>query len=331
MEEDPMIYVQTNDAERNEVVAFRRGADGRPEWAGAGATGGRGTGEPHLPSQGSVVLADARLLVANAGSGDVSLLDAGDLQLLDVAHAGTRPTSIAVRDDLVYVLANGDAVVTGFRLRDGLDPLPGSTRALSSPDADGAQVAFAPGGDWLVVTERGTNAISIFPVRDDGLLDRPTTVPSAGATPYGFAFARGHLVVTEAFGGAVGRAAASSYDDGFRPVSASLGTGRSEVCWAVASPDGRFVWVTNFGDNSISAYEVAADGSLAVVDSVAAETHAGVKGLRDAAISADGRFLYALDADASEIAAWRVGDGGRLEPVGAANGLPATAAGLAAA
>ncbi|MGE5688989.1 MAG: lactonase family protein [Pseudomonadota bacterium] len=326
-----MIYVQTNDAERNEVVAFRPDADGRPERAAAVATGGRGTGEPHLPSQGSVVLAGDRLLVANAGSDDVSLLDAGDLRLLEVAHAGSRPTSIAVHDDLVYVLANGDAVVTGFRLRDGLDPIPGSTRPLSSPDADGAQVAFAPDGRSLVVTERGTNAISIFPVRGDGLLDRPTTVPSAGATPYGFAFARGHLVVTEAFGGAVGRAAASSYDDGLRPVSASLGTGRSEVCWAVASPDGRFVWVTNFGDNTISTYAVGADGSLAVVDAVAGETHPGRKGLRDEALSGDGRFLYALDADASELAAWRVGDGGKLEPVGATNGLPATAAGLAAA
>lgn len=31
-------------------------------------TGGRGTGSPHLPSQGSVVAADGRLLAANAGS-----------------------------------------------------------------------------------------------------------------------------------------------------------------------------------------------------------------------------------------------------------------------
>jgi hypothetical protein len=46
------VYVQTNDAEANEVVAFARGKDGGLTGAGSYATGGRGNGDPHLPSQG---------------------------------------------------------------------------------------------------------------------------------------------------------------------------------------------------------------------------------------------------------------------------------------
>ncbi|HSC92075.1 MAG TPA: beta-propeller fold lactonase family protein [Gaiellaceae bacterium] len=326
------MYVQANDAVRNEVVAFRPGEDGRLERLEAVATGGRGTGAPHLPSQGSVVLAGARLLVANAGSGDVSLLavEEDGLRLLDVAPAGDRPTSVAVHGTLAYVLANGDASVSGFRFGDALEPLEGSRRALSRPDADPAQASFSPDGRTLVVTERGSDAITLFAVGDDGLLDAGRTVASAGATPYGFAFAADTLVVTEAFGGEIGRAAASSYRGG-EPVTASLGSGRSEVCWAVASPDGRFVWVTNFGDNTISTYAVRGDGGLELRTAVAGETHAGVKGLRDEALSGDGRFLYALDADAREVAAWAVGGDGTLVPLGAVDGLPATAAGLAAA
>src|SRR5512146_3003392 len=191
-----MIYVQTNDAEANEVRAFT--ADLRR--LGAYPTGGRGDGQPHLPAQGSLALAGRRLLVANAGSGDVSLVavETEGLSLLDVVPAGPRPVSVTVHDGLVYVLSGGmQPGIAGFRLAGGtLEPL--ATWALAD-------------GTALVVTERGTNAIEVFPVEADGRVGDPVAYPSAGATPYGFDFAGGTLVVTEAFGGAVGAAAASSY------------------------------------------------------------------------------------------------------------------------
>jgi hypothetical protein len=52
--------------------------------------------------------------------------------------------------------------------------------------------------------------------------------------------------------------------------------------------------------------------------------------VRDEAITGDGRFLYALDADAHRIHGWAVGEDGTLEPIGDADGLPETVAGLAA-
>jgi 6-phosphogluconolactonase len=88
--------------------------------------------------------------------------------------------------------------------------------------------------------------------------------------------------------------------------------------------------VTNFGDNTISSYRIAADGSLTLLDPVAASTRRGEKGLRDEALTADGRFLYALDADAQMIHGWIVAAEGELVPAGTADGLPATVAGLAA-
>jgi 6-phosphogluconolactonase (cycloisomerase 2 family) len=155
--------------------------------------------------------------------------------------------------------------------------------------------------------------------------------PSSGATPYGFDFTNdGTLVVTEAFGGTVGAAAASSYGARLAPVSRSVANTRSEVCWAAVTKDGRYVFVTNFGDGTISSYSIAGDGSLELVDAVAGSTTLGAKGVRDEALSADGRFLYALDADARRVFAFAVRDDGRLDPVGDVDGLPETAAGLAA-
>jgi 6-phosphogluconolactonase len=339
------VFAQTNDDAANAVVAFARAEDGTLSRLDSFSTGGRGNGTPHLPSQGSVVLAagGTRLLVANAGSDDVSVFAvSGDgLALVHRAPSGGAvPRSIAAHADLVYVLntgGEGPGSVDGFRLQESgrLEPIAGSSRPLSADESDGAQVAFDPGGRTLVVTERGTDRISTYVVRTDGTLAGPTAQPSAGATPYGFDFSPdGVLVVTEAFGGQVGAAAASSYrvggTTGAQPVSASVQNTRSEVCWAVVARDGRHAYVTNFGDGTISSYTISPEGSLELLEPVAATTRLGEKGIRDAALSADGFFLYALDADSQEVYAWSVDDEGRLAPVGAANGLPATVAGLAA-
>jgi 6-phosphogluconolactonase (cycloisomerase 2 family) len=335
------IYVQTNDAERNEVVVFDRYADGSFVPLGRFDTGGQGTGERHLPSQSSVALNDdsTLLLVANAGSDELSLFTVEDLGLRlesRVSTGGSTPTSVAVHDEVAYVLnAGGDGGIAGFSLAGGmLTLLAGSERPLSAAGADPAQIAFTPDGRSLIVTERGTNSISAYTLDERGRADGPSTIPSSGATPYGFDFAPGTVIVTEAFGGEAGAAAASSYalsEPGvLAPLSASVGDTRSEVCWAAVSRDGRFVYVTNFGDGTISSYVIRDDGRIELLEPVAAATRLGEKGIRDEAITRDGRFLYALDADARRVFGWAVGEDGSLDPVGQGDGLPETVAGLAA-
>jgi 6-phosphogluconolactonase (cycloisomerase 2 family) len=271
------VYVQSNDADANEVIVFRRGKDGRLERGGSFETGGKGTGKPHLASQSSVVVAGDRVFVTNAGSDDVSVF---------------------------------------------------------SIDGDPAQVAFSPDGRTLVVTDRATDSIHVFAVEDGVIAERPQTYPSSGATPYGFDFtADGKLVVTEAAGAQIGKASASSYalaaPAQLNPVSGPIGNTRSEVCWAVIGKDGRYAYVTNFGDGTISTYEIGRDGSLSLREAVAATTYEGEPGLRDEALTEDGQFLYALHADRQRIFAWEVGRDGSLAALGSTDGLPATAAGLA--
>ena len=113
-------------------------------------------------------------------------------------------------------------------------------------------------------------------------------------------------------------------------MSASVADTRSEVCWAAATRDGRFVYVTNFGDGTISSYALREGGALELLEPVAASTRLGSPGIRDEGLTRDGRFLYAIDADAQRVFGWSVGDDGRLELVGEFEGVPATVAGLAA-
>ncbi len=333
------VYVQTNEPE-NRVIAFRRGADGTLERIGDVATGGAGTNVPHLTSQGSVVLTgDGRhLLVANAASDDVSVFEVGEdgsPKHVQTIAAGSAPKSIAEHDGLVYVLNTGKPAVTGFRIgMGGLEPLIGSERQLSAADADPAQVGFTPDGRTLIVTERGTDSVVAYTVGADGLLGEPVPHRSSGPTPYGFAITRNNvLVVTEAFRAEKGAAAASSYSimgSAVTPVTASIGNGRSEICWAVLTPDDRFAFTTNFADGAVSRYGIGMDGTLSLEDAIAGIAVEGQPGLRDEDLTADGRFLYAIDADGGRVYGWSVGDGGSLEPVGSWEGVPATVAGLAA-
>lgn len=140
-------------------------------------------------------------------------------------------------------------------------------------------------------------------------------------------------MVTEAFGAQKGAAAASSYrvqGGTITPVTASAGNGRSEICWAVVTGDGRWAFTTNFADGAVSRYSIAGDGTLRLDDAAAALTVDGRPGLRDEGLTADGRYLYALDADAGAVFGWSVSDHGLLTPVGSWGGLPVTVAGLAA-
>ena len=157
------------------------------------------------------------------------------------------------------------------------------------------------------------------------------TVGTGASSAYdGAAFNR-RAVMTD------GRAVAGTYyenyvptDRGFVPVSGSVADTRSEVCWAAVTKNGRFVYVTNFGDGTISTYAIGADGSIELLDAVAASTRLGEPGIRDEALTRDGRFLYAIDADAQRIFGWTVAGDGRLTAVGEFEGVPATVAGLAA-
>jgi 6-phosphogluconolactonase len=333
------VYVQTN-AAPNEVIAFRRADDGSLARIGSVGTGGEGDGTPHLQSQGSVTLTgDGQyLLVTNAASDDLSIFSIasdGSIELRERVHTGSTPRSVVERDGLVVVLNTGEPALVSFRVdADGIAPVENGDQALDPSHADPAQVAFSPDGTLVLITERATDSIVTYDVTPEGTFGASSEIASEGPTPYGFAFTSGGtLVVTEAFGAEKGAAAASSYAiEGGSLVAraSSVGNGRSEICWAVITPDDRFAFTTNFADGAVSRYGIAADGSLSLEDATAGISVDGMPGLRDEAITSDGRFLYAIDADGGRIYGWSVDAEGSLEPVGSWDELPATVAGLAA-
>jgi 6-phosphogluconolactonase (cycloisomerase 2 family) len=332
------VYVLSNQPDGNAVIEYVRHADGRLTPRAEYDTGGLGTGGG-LGSQGAVIVdGRARFLYAvNPGSNSISSfrIRPDGLHLVDVvASGGTTPTSITVHRGLLYALnAGGTGNISGFTVRAGdLQPLPGSTRPLSGDATQPAQVSFTPDGRRLIVTERATNLIDVFPVGRDGIPGAPTVVASAGVTPFGFGYGgRDHLVVSEAFGGAADASAVSSYDitgRGLAVVSPSVPTTETAACWIATTGDGRYAYAGNAGTNSVTGYLVAPDGSLTRL-TADGKTGSAAAGVTDLAVSRDSGYLYARLGNGT-VGAWAIGADGRLAPLEATPGLPPGAAGIAA-
>lgn len=336
------VYTLTNAAAGNAVAIFNRSSNGTLTLAGTVPTGGLGTGSG-LGSQGALVFSDNGrwLFAVNAGSNDISVFNASGnhLTLVDrTSSGGTRPISLTSNGDLLYVLNAGvPNNITGFRISNHgqLDPINNSTRPLSGSDVSPAQVEFNENGQVLVVTEKGTNKISTYRVGRNGRPDGPNVQTSAGMTPFGFGFdKRGHLIVSEAFGGAANSSAASSYsvsnNGTLATISPSAPTHQTAACWVAISKDGRYAYTTNAGSGTVTGYHIANNGSLTLLDAdgLTGSTGAGSSPI-DASVSGNGHYLYVLTANSHQIVGFRIGNNGSLTPAGSAGNLLPGTVGLA--
>jgi 6-phosphogluconolactonase len=321
------LYTETNASAGNAIAVFDRLATGRIRPAGLVPTGGKGTGAD-LGDQGALAFSrDHRWLFAvNGGSDSVSafrLARNGKPVLRNtVPSAGSMPVSVTEARGVVYVVNAGGSNITGFTLdRHGLSPLAGSTLPLSGDGVGPAQIQFAHDGWILTVTEKNTNLIDVYRVDRAGRPHGPVSSASSGQTPFGFAFSHGHLFVSEAFGGADGASATSSYridrNGSAHAISASVRDGQTAACWVTIG--GRVAFVTNTGSNDVSTYRIGADGTLTLIAGSAGSTGMGPQ---DMALSRDGRYLYNINEADGSISAFRVGAGGTLRALKGASGLP---------
>ena len=332
----PAVFVMTNAADRNEVISYKRNADGTLTEERHFSTGGRGSGGNNDPleSQGSLTLTQghSHLLAVNAGSGDISLfrIHGSDLDLRDrVSSGGSEPNAIAQHGDLVYVLnTGGSSSVAGFRLHnDELTPIENSLRFLSTNTSGAASLALSPNGQFLAVTERLTNSIDVFLVQNDGTLSPIVVNPSVGPGVFSLSFApNGTAIVSET--GAAGvpnGSAASSYsvqsNGTLSAITVSAPTLGAANCWNAVTPDGRFAYFSNAGSSTISGFAIAANGILtALPGTVVGQNPAGATNL-DIAASGDGKFLYTLNAKVGTVGIFSIQNDGTLAPVGSAGGI----------
>jgi 6-phosphogluconolactonase len=327
------VFVMTNAADQNEVIAYQRAEGGTLREVHRFVTGGRGSGGNNDPleSQGSLTLSqDHSLLFAvNAGSGEISVfrVQGSTLSLSEkVPSSGSEPNAIAQHGDLVYVLnTGGSSNVVGFRLEgDHLTQIDNSPAFLSTNTAGAASIAISPDGDFVAVTERLTNSLDLFKVQGDGTLSPVVVNPSVGPGAFSVSFTPSGKAIVSETGGANG-SAVSSYsvlpDGMLSPISSSIPTLGATNCWNAVTPDGRFVYVSNAGSSTISGFAIGANGALsALPGTVVGENPAGATNL-DITVSADGEFLYTMNSHNGTVGIFAIQKDGTLKTVTAAGGI----------
>jgi 6-phosphogluconolactonase len=347
-ESQGFVYTMTNAPTGNQILSFRRSANGLLSGSTAFNTDGLGTGTG-LGNQNALVLdqANSCLYAVNAGSNDISSFAvlSDSLRFVNkISSGGSRPVSIAVHGNLLYALNAGGAVgasdnISGFTVDRNcqISSLAQSIRPLSAANTAPAQVQFTPDGKILIVTEKATNKINTYLVAADGKASGPNVQDSVGVTPFGFAIGKRHqLFISEANGGTAEASSVSSYlikpDGKLDVISAKVPTQESAACWVVVSNDGRIAYVTNTGSQSISGFDVNFNGKLELLnsDGITGKTAPGTAPV-DLILSNDGRNLYTLDNRLGSIATFRVNIAtGQILPIQTVTGLPVGANGLAA-
>jgi 6-phosphogluconolactonase len=348
------VYTASNSSSGNEVLAYKREANGNLQFIRSFATGGTGNDDSAaLGNQGGIAISrnGQWLLVVNPGSNDFSAFRVapnGGLTLTDTEPSnGLLPVSVTISGNLLYVVNSGDGDgdtgnIAGFTIdfnSGDLTPILGSIRPLSGmTDPQPAQIQFNRGGTALVVTEKATNFIDTYMVDANGVASEPVSNLSHGVTPFGFSFSKqGYLIVSEAFAGLPDISAVSSYSVNAQGevnvITPSAPTTETAACWIVVTDDGDFTYATNTGSGTISGYRInRATGELRLLDpdGITATTGVG-SGPTDAALIQGSDFLYVLNSLSHEIIGFSVEEeDGSLEQIELVGGLPDFAFGLIA-
>jgi 6-phosphogluconolactonase len=335
------VFVMTNAANRNEVIAYRQSSDGHFYEANHYVTGGRGSGgitDP-LQSQGSLTLSKDHTLLfaANAGSGTISVfrVERSSLFLVDqVASGGSEPLAIAQFDSLVYVLnAAGSGSIVAFRMGFGghLRQIDNSTTYLTADSAGGSSLSVSPNGEFLSVTERVPNNIDTFRISPNGTLTPIVVNKSTAPGVFAAGFAPdGKLIVSETGpAGGVNESAISSYsilpNGSLSPVSQSVPTFGNANCWNAVAPNGKWVYVSNAGSGTISGFAIGQNGALTPIAGTVVGTNPEGSTNLDIAASGDSRYLFTLNSGTGTIGVFAIQSNGALTSVEEVGGLPESA------
>lgn len=349
---EAIVYTSSNEASGNQVIAFDVNERGRPIELGRFDTQGIGTGDP-LGNQSALATdaSDRWLFVVNSGDSTLTSfrLQQDGLEFVDLEQdsGGFRPISVTVFGTLVYVLNEGDGVstdprlqydtISGFRFTAGglLEPIPDSTRIIDDTQLTApAQIGFNKSGTVLLVTEKATDTLTTFVMREDGTPSMsPLKRPSAVPTPFGFAFGdRDYVFITEANQGGQGVTASYRVDRETGAVSdlVDLIEQGDATCWTVLNSDQTIGYSTNTGSGTVSFYRIGFAGTLSPfferVRKTSVPTGAGP---RDAVLTQNNHFLFTLNNGDEELKAFWVARNGWLIPRGTVP-IPASSSGLIA-
>ncbi len=319
------VFVMTNSATENQILSYTVQSDGSLKAYGTYATGGRGSGGTTDPlgSQGSLTLSqDHSLLFAvNAGSGKLSSfrVDGPRLELADVKPSGgAAPVAVAEHGGLVYVLNfAGNSDVVGFKVDDGaLWQIAGSERYLSAANSGASSLAFSTDGKFLLVTEKLTNNIDVFPVNADGTLGTVVVTKDASSGLFDLVVAPDSAVIALEAGNSSVTPFQIGVTGALTSLSAAVPTLGAASCWHVVTPNGLFLYTSNAGSGTISGFKLTGGGVISPIASTTVATYPTGSTNLDIAASGDSKYLYTVNTGSGMIGVLAIQSDGTLKVIG---------------
>jgi 6-phosphogluconolactonase (cycloisomerase 2 family) len=202
---------------------------------------------------------------------EYSIGGAGALTNVGTASAGSAPYAIAVDPTGRYVYVTD---LSDYNVRSYNIGAGGALVPIGVPATTGTSpsaIAVDPSGRFVYVADEWSNQVSQYSVGTGG-----------GLTPIGS-----------------GLVNAGQTPKGQNPVAIAI------------HPNGRYAYVANYGDASLSEFAIGADGSLSQYGSVPT-------GLAPSSISVDpsGRYLYVTNSSDSTVSQYSIDTAGGLTPIG---------------
>jgi 6-phosphogluconolactonase (cycloisomerase 2 family) len=334
------VFVLTNDTAKNEILAYQQ-ENGQFVLRDRVDTGGRGSGgttDP-LQSQGSLTLSGdhTMLFAVNAASGTVSSFDLrkGLPVLRDQeSSGGAFPIAVAEHNGTVYVLdAGGSGAVVAFKDNGHgkLQQIPDSSVFLTGTNSGASSISVSPNGQWLVVIEKASNSIDVFPIHGDGTLGTVVSNKSVTVGVFATVFTpNGQLIVSENQpNSGTDTSSISSYtinaNGTLSAVSQSLPSFGNGNCWNAITPNGKWTYVDNSATSSVAGFSVAPNGTLTPIAGTILSTLPNGSTNLDMAISGDGKYLFNVLSGSGGIGVYTINTDGTLNQLGDIEGLPKTA------
>jgi len=187
--------------------------------------------------------------------------------------------------------------------------------------------------DLAVANDKDKDGLVVFPVGVTGDLGRPIFNDAGGKAAFFIRFLPGSSNrFINAYAASDGLAISTISSAGrvtstpVVPINASRGM-PSELCWVAISGDGRFVYTSNFGLSSVSAYRLNGVTLRLLKDPAASEAGNGkfasinmvpTSAPSDSWASPDGRNFYQLYPNASKLVSYRIDRDGGLAKIGEA-------------
>jgi len=223
--------------------------------------------------------------------------------LLSLSACTTSSSSTPSGSGALFVATQGDSSVSAYTIDLSAGTLTANGKGVATGSTPSAMV-LAPSGSALFVANSGTNDISSYSVKSDGTLTAGSTTPTGGMTPLSISMdSAGHFLFVANQGlqidPASGTISVFAVQDAaltavpgspFRvaELGASSGTGPAGVA---VTPDGKFLYVSNQFDGTVTSFSVNASGVL--TRGLVVPVGTAPSGL---AITPNGGFLYVANS-----------------------------------